>query len=335
MSTTMRALVYSAHGAAADALSIKSVPRPAPAANQVLVKVAAAAVNKGDHVVLGGAVFLVRLAAGRVKPDTKIGSDFAGTVEAVGSNVTAFRVGDAVFGQTNVMAGQGSFAEFICMGESDAIALKPSTLSFEEAACMPVAAQTALQALRDDGLLQPGQSVLINGASGGVGSFAIQIAKALGASHVTAVCSAANADAARALGADAVVDYAKEDFTANPLAKFDLLLDLVGNRSLRDSRRVLAPHGTYVTAGGPPETFMSRLMSLLALKPFVGQRLVVCMLAPSQALLKAVKTMTDVGQMKPVISARFDFVESVKAFELFEQGHLKGKIVVALPGATS
>ncbi|RHY35327.1 hypothetical protein DYB32_000176 [Aphanomyces invadans] len=329
---TMKALVYSSYGDA-SALSVKSIPAPVPAFDQVLVKVAAASINKGDQIIVAGTPFVVRLATGHPigpNPDTVIGSDFSGVVHAVGANVTKFHVGDEVYGQVDFTTGRGSFAEFVCMSETDTMCLKPTNLTFVEAAAMPCAAQTALQTIRDDGGVKSGSKVVINGASGGVGSYAIQIAKALGA-HVTAVCSSANAGNARELGANVVVDYHTEDFVQQCQGQADVHMDYVGSRSMRENCRVLAKHGTYVTAGGPPETFFGRMVCLMALKPFVSQRLVLGMLKPSQHLLESLKELAEAGHITPRVTAQFDLAHAVDAFRLFEQGHVQGKIVVTIP----
>jgi NADPH:quinone reductase-like Zn-dependent oxidoreductase len=330
--TSMNALVYSSYGDA-SVLSVKQIPTPVPGPNEVLVRVAATSVNKGDQVILGGTPFMVRLATGHLvkpSPDTVIGSDFAGTVHAVGAAVTKFNVGEEVYGQVNFTTGRGSFAEFVCMSESDTMWLKPTNLSFAEAAALPCAGQTALQTVRDDGGVKAGSKVVINGASGGVGSFAVQVAKALGA-HVTAVCSKANAGAARELGADVVVDYGSEDFVEKYQGQADVHMDYVGSRSMRDNLKALAKHGTYVTAGGPPETFMGRVACFMALKPFASQTMVLGMLKPSQHLLESLKDLAEAGQLTPRVAAKFDLAHAADAFRLFEQGHVQGKIVVTMP----
>ncbi|CAK4215218.1 unnamed protein product [Aphanomyces euteiches] len=325
----MKALVYNSYGSV-DVLSVHEVPTPTPGPDQVVVKVAAASVNKGDTIVSSGSPFAVRLATGcvmRPKPNTIIGSDFAGIVSAVGDNVKTFAVGDEVYGQIDFTRHGGAMAEYVCLGATDAIAIKPRNLSFVQAAAMPVAAQTAFQALRDDGKLQSGSNVLVNGGSGGVGSFAIQLAKALGAAHVTAVCSSSHADAACSHGADCVVDYEKEDFTTTQ-NDVDVVIDLVGNQGLRKCCKVLKGDGTYVTAGGSPETFLGRLFRLLTLRPFVSQRLVVSMLTPSQALLQTLAELAEENKVVPYVCKEFKWEQSTDAFKFFSQGHVSGKVVV-------
>jgi NADPH:quinone reductase-like Zn-dependent oxidoreductase len=240
----MRAVVRDAYGMP-DSLELREIPTPIPAENEVLVRVRAASVNPVDWYGVSGTPYFGRPQMGLLKPkENRVGTDFAGEVEAVGKAVTSFRSGDEVFG-----ARTGAFAEYVTVRADRAIAPKPQGMSFEEAAAVPVAAITALQGLRDKGRLEAGQEVLINGASGGVGTFAVQIAKALGGG-VTAVCSTRNVELARSLGADHVVDYTQEDFTRGD-RRYDLLLDVAGSRSFSACRRVLEPHGTVVVVGGP------------------------------------------------------------------------------------
>ena len=242
----MKAIVYTEYGSP-DVLQFKEVVKPAPKQDEVLVKVYAVSVNAADIHLLRADPFLIRLSSGLLKPKNNIlGSDIAGRVEAIGSAVKQFKPGDKVFGDISG-CGWGGFAEYVCAREN-ALALKPANLSFEEAAAVPMAAVTALQGLRSKGQIQPGQKVLINGASGGVGSFAVQIAKAFGA-EVTAVCSTRNFDRARSIGADHVIDYTKEDFARNG-QEYDLILAANGDRSISDYRRALTPRGAYVMTGG-------------------------------------------------------------------------------------
>ena len=244
----MRAIVYHRYGSP-DVLQCTDVPNPTPADDEVLLKIRAASINPYDWHFLRGTPYLLRLMAGFPKPkDPRLGADVAGTVEAVGKNVTRLKLGDEVFGVC-----RGAFAEYACASESKLVD-KPENITFEQAASVPIAALTALQALRDKGQLQPGQKVLINGASGGVGTFAVQIANSFGA-HVTAVCSTKNLDRVRSIGADKVVDYTKEDFTKIG-DTYDLILDCIGNHSLFACKRVLNPKGILVTAGGDAGRWM-------------------------------------------------------------------------------
>src|SRR5256712_2641403 len=239
----MKAMVITKYGSP-DVLQFEEVEKPTPKDNQVLVRVQAASANPLDWHLMRGEPFIARLmGTGLLKPkSSKVGADVAGRVEAVGKDVTQFKPGDEVFGTCN-----GSFAEYACARE-DRLALKPANVSFEEAAAIPVAATTALQGLRNKGQIQPGQKVLVNGASGGVGTFAVQIAKSYG-TEVTGVCSTRNLDMVRSIGADHVVDYTREDFTKNEQQRYDLIYDAVGNRSVSDYRRVLETRGTCVIAG--------------------------------------------------------------------------------------
>ena len=243
-STAMQAWTYRCYGSA-DVLKLENVAKPVPGDDQVLVRVRAASVNPLDWHYLHGAPYIMRMGSGIGAPeDPRIGVDFAGTVEAVGKAVSRFKPGDAVFGGAD-----GAFAEYVIVRDSKALAAKPGKLTFEQAASIPIAGLTALQALRDAGQIQAGQKVLVNGASGGVGSFAVQIAKSFGA-EVTGVCSTRNLDMVRALGADHVVDYTREDFTLGDV-RYDLVVDMVGNRGPFEIKRVLAPKGRLVIIGGP------------------------------------------------------------------------------------
>jgi len=242
-SESMQGVVIHCYGSP-DVMKVEQIAKPTPADDQLLVKVRAASLNPVDWHSMRGSPYIMRMSSGLGAPkDSRVGVDFAGTVEAVGKNVTQFKPGDDVFGGAD-----GAVAEYVVVRESRGVALKPTNMSFEQAAAVPVAAVTALQGLRDKGGLKPGQKVLINGASGGVGTFAVQIAKHLGA-EVTGVCSTRNVELVRSLGADHVVDYTREDFAKGP-QRYDLLLDNVGNRSLSDLRRVLQPKGTLVIVGG-------------------------------------------------------------------------------------
>ncbi|OQR96762.1 NADPH:quinone reductase [Achlya hypogyna] len=329
MTTGMRALVYSAYGPAAEVLSLKTVPIPSTMPGCVLVKVAAASLNAADKLLVTGTPFAVRFATGgilRPRPDTILGSDYAGIVHAVGDGVTSFRVGDHVYGQSDFTTGVGAFAEYISVPVAGAIALKPSHWSFQQAAAAPMAAQTALQGLREGLGVQPGQHILINGASGGVGTFAVQLGKALDA-HVTAVCSARNADVARQLGADVVIDYAAENFTTSATT-YDGILDLVGNHSIGDFRKSLHPRGTYVSAGGDPATFTSRATCILFSKIYASQSLKLCMSAPSQKLLEDINALMQ--GLEPFIEKVYSLDQGVDAIDYFEKHSAMGKIVLSM-----
>lgn len=323
----MKAVVYCDYGVAN--LKFQDIEKPTPADDQLLVRVRAASVNPLDWHYVEGTPYLMRaLAAGLRKPkDTQLGVDFAGTVEAVGKNVTKFKPGDEVFGGRT-----GAFADYVCVRESRAVALKPANISFEEAASVPIAAITALQALRDKGQLQAGQKVLINGASGGVGTFAVQIAKDRGA-EVTGVCSTRNLDLVRSLGADHVIDYTKEDFTKRGQL-YDLIIDNVGNRSLSECRRVLKPKGTFVLVGGGGANEqgligpMAKPVKLMLVSPFVSQKLAMILAELNHDDLALLADLMQSGKVKPVIDRTYKLSEVPEAIKYVEQGHARGKVVV-------
>lgn len=323
----MKAIVYTKYGSP-DVLQLKDVAKPAPTENEVLVKVHAASVNAADWHLLTADIFLVRLMGmGLFKPKkTILGADIAGRVEAVGRNVKQFQPGDEVFGDIS-MHGNGSFAEYATAPES-ALALKPANLSFEEAAAVPLAATTALQGLRDQGQIQPGQKVLINGASGGVGMFAVQIAKSFGA-EVTAVCSTRNLDQARSLGADQVIDYNKEDFTKNG-QKYDLILAANGYHPLAAYKRALTSKGIYVMAGG----FPAQLFQAMLLGPWMsesgGKKLGGVSAKANQKDLVLLKGLLEAGKVVPVIDKRYSLSEVPAALRYLGAGHARGKIVITV-----
>ena len=327
VSRTMRAIVHPQYGTP-DVLAIGEVERPVPGADDVLVRVHAACASVGDHHVVTGKPYLIRLSpfGGLPRPRNRVpGTAMAGRVEAVGAKVTAFRQGDEVYGE----ASSGAFAEYVVV-PAGRIASKPSNLSFEEAAAAPWAV-TALQGLRDAGGLVAGQRVLINGASGGVGTWAVQLAKALGA-EVTAVCSARNVDMVRALGADQVVDYTSQDFVAGG-ARFDLMLDMVGNRSLSDCRSVLVPRGTYVScSGGGGDWFgpLFRLVGVLMTSWFTSQKLTSFMVSPNQQDLLFLKQLIEAGKAKPVIERRYALSEVADALRHVAEGHARGQTVLQI-----
>ncbi len=319
----MRAIVYTKYGPP-DVLQLKEVEKPSPNDGEVLVKIHAASANPADyHIMRGG---LARLWGGLRRPkDPILGIDFAGRVEAVGSNVTQFHPGDEVFGVC--ARGSGGFAEY-AIARENRLALKPVKSSFEEAAAAPVAAFTALQGLRDKGQIQPGQKVLINGASGGVGTFAVQIAKSFG-TEVTGVCSTRNLDMVRSIGADHVIDYTQEDFTKNR-QRYDLIYDAVGNRSVSDYKRALSPQGTCVIAGFQSFPRLLEHMILGPLRSKIGNKKVGIMgIAKSnQKDLVIVKELLEAGKIVPVIDRRYPLSATAEAIRYLEERHARGKVVI-------
>ncbi len=322
----MKAIVYHKYGPP-DVLELKEVEKPTRKDDEVLIKVQAAAVNYADWALLTGKPFVVRLMGGLLKPKNKIlGADIAGRVEAVGKNVTQFQLGDEVFGDISE-CGWGGFAEYVCARES-ALALKPSNVTFEEAAAVPLAAVTALQGICDKGQIQPGQKVLINGASGGVGSFAVQIAKALGG-EVTAVCSTRNLEMARSIGANHVIDYTQEDFTQNE-QRYDLIIAANGYHSLSDYKRALSPEGIYVCSGGSmAQIFQSMLLGPLMV---IGGRKKMGNVAakPKQKDLVFMKELLEAGKVVPVIDKRYPLSETAEALRYLGEGHAKGKVIITV-----
>ena len=291
----MKAAVYARYGPP-DVVQIKDVEKPVPNDNEVLIKVRAASVNPLDWHFMRGTPYFVRILAGLRKPKvTRLGVDVAGQVEAVGRNVTQFKPGDEVFGSR-----RGAFAEYACTSES-ALVTKPNNVTFEQAASVPLAALTALQGLRDKGQIQPGQKVLINGAAGGVGTFAVQIAKSFGA-DVTGVCSARNIDMVRSIGADRVIDYTQEDFIQSG-QRYDLIFDCVGNHSLLACRRVLTPKGIYIAVGGPSGRWMigplARAIIAPVLSRFVSQNLVMVLAKPNKDDLTIMREFMATGKVTP------------------------------------
>jgi NADPH:quinone reductase-like Zn-dependent oxidoreductase len=322
----LKAIVYTKYGSP-DVLEFKEVAKPTPKDDEVLVKVIAVSVNAADLHLLRADPFLIRLSSGLINPKNQIlGSDITGRVEAVGRNVQQFRPGDEVFGDISA-GGWGGFAEYAC-ARADALVLKPANISFEEAAAVPMAAVTALQGLRDKGKIQSGQKVLINGASGGVGTFAVQIAKSFGA-NVTAVCSTQNLDRMRSIGADQVIDYTKEDFTQNGQG-YDLILAANGDRSISDYRRALAPKGTYVMSGGS----MTQMTQAMMLGPWYsksdGQKLGNILAKPNNQDLTFIKELVEAGKVVPVIDRYYPLNEVADAIRYLEEGHAQGKVVITV-----
>ncbi|HEY0557070.1 MAG TPA: DUF6000 family protein [Thermoanaerobaculia bacterium] len=318
----MKAIVSTKYGPP-DVLRLLEVEKPVPKDGEVLVKILAAAANPLDWHLLRGKPFLVRLMAGSLfKPKhTILGADVAGRVEAVGGNVKQFQPGDEVFGGKGV----GGFAEYVCIPE-DRLALKPTGLSFEDAAAVPVAAITALQGLRDKGRLQRGQKVLIEGASGGVGTFAVQIAKSFGA-DVTGVCSPGNLETALSLGADRVIDYTREDFTQDG-QRYDLILGVNAHHSIFAYRRALAPKGIYVMVGGGRAQILQALFLGPILSMIGSQRTGALIVKRKQGDLASVKELLDAGKLAPVIDRRYPLSEVAEALRYLEEGHARGKIVL-------
>ena len=322
----MKAVVYRCYGSP-DVLELADIEKPSPADTEVLVKVHAASVNPLDWHYMRGQPYLMRFMSGLGTPtNTRLGVDFAGTVEAVGINVRQFKPGDEVFGGKT-----GAFAEYIAISDDGALALKPENVTFEQAASIPIAAVTALQALRDKGQLKPGQKVLINGASGGVGTFAVQIARSYGA-EVTGVCSTRNVEMVRSIGADHVIDYTQEDYTASD-RHYDLIIDNVGNHSLLANRRVLNPNGTLVMIGGAKGNWIGPLMSpikALMLSPFVGQDFVMLLARIHKDDLVILSDLMRAGEVTPVIDRRYGLSDTAAAIRYSEEGHARGKIIVNL-----
>ncbi len=322
----MKAIVHTRYGSP-DVLELQEVDKPDPTDDEVLVRVRAASVNPADWYGVAGRPYVGRALMGLRKPkSSSVRTDFAGTVEAVGRDVTEFRPGDEVFGRS------GAFAEYVCVRADGALAPKPANLTFEQAAAVAVAALTALQGLRDKGQVQPGQKVLINGASGGVGTFAVQIAKALGA-EVTGVCSTRNVDLVRSLGADHVVDYTQEDFTRSD-RRYDLMLDVAGSRSWSECRRVLNPQATLVIIGAPKG---GRLMGPLShiikvrLAAVRSSRKAVFFIANlNKQDLEVLGELLEAGKVTPVIDRRYELSDVADAFRYLGEGHAQGKIVVTV-----
>ncbi|HLL52270.1 MAG TPA: NAD(P)-dependent alcohol dehydrogenase [Myxococcaceae bacterium] len=325
--TTMNAIVQPAYGSAA-VLRLEAVERPVPGNGEVLVRVRAASVCRGDVHLLTGTPYLLRLMFGLRRPKRRVaGQQVAGTVEAVGPGVTTLKPGDEVFGQTP----GGAFAEYVCTPAA-LFAPKPANLTFEQAAAVPVSGMTALQALRDVGHLEPGQKVLINGASGGVGCFAVQIAKALGA-EVTAVCSTRHVDKVRSLGADRVVDYTREDF-ARGSERYDAMLDLVGNRSLADCKAVLQPKGVFLSsAGSPGGNWIGPIVWMLKVMlagMFGSQKMAVVMSTPKREDLLSLRSLIEAGKVTPVIERRYALREVPAALGHVAEGHSQGTTVISV-----
>lgn len=325
----MKAIVCPSYGSP-DVLKFQDVAKPGPKEDEVLVKVHAAGVNAGDWHLMRADPFLIRLMFGLTKPRQPIlGGDFAGQVEAVGKKVSQFKVGDEVFGAS---ANFGAFAEYVAVSETS-IVLKPTNMTFEQVAAVPTAAMTALQGLRDHGKIKAGQKVLINGASGGVGSFAVQIAKALGA-EVTGVCSTSKVDMVRALGADHVIDYKQEDFTKTG-KQYDLILAVGGYYPLSAYKRALTPNGIYVMTGGETKQmfetmFLGSLVSMTSSKKIANfiQKI-------SQQDLLFLKELMEQGKLSPMIDKSYPLADVPDAIRYLESGKAKGKLVIKVTPTTA
>ena len=324
----MKAIVSCEYGV--ENLQLRDIEKPSPADNEVLVRVQAASVNPADgHMIRDS--WIARLFSGMRKPkNTRFGTDFAGVVEAVGKDVTNFKAGDEVFGAKN-----GAVADYICVKAERAIVLKPANITFEQAGSVGIAGVTALQGLRDKGKIQAGQKVLINGASGGVGTFAVQIAKAFGA-EVTAVCSTRNVDLVKSIGADHVIDYSKEDFTKTD-QRYDMLYDLVGNHSFSQRRKILKPNGICVLAGiggagAHPETLgrIGRNFWNAFLSNFSKQKFPFYIAQMTKDDLNVLRELMQAGKVAPVIDRTYKIGETQAAVRYLEEGHARGKVVITV-----
>nr|UXE46251.1 L-threonine 3-dehydrogenase [uncultured bacterium] len=325
----MKAIVYRGFGSPAI-LKYEEIAKPTPANDEVLIRVRTASLNPVDWRLMRGGPLLVRMLFSSRAPKIKQpGVDVAGEVEAVGKEVTQFKPGDAVFGLC-----RGAFSEYACAHPSK-LALKPAQVSFEQAASIPVAALTALQGLRDKGQLQPGQEVLVNGASGGVGTFAVQLAKHLGA-RVTAVCSTQNLEMVRSLGADEVIDYTRQDFTRNG-RRYDVILDCVGNHSAWACRRALNPQGICAIAGAPKEfrKILALMLQAFLLPRFVRQKFVMYLAKMNQPDLNLIADLIARGKVTPVIDRRYRLNHVPEAVAYLEQGHARGKVIMTLENGSA
>jgi NADPH:quinone reductase-like Zn-dependent oxidoreductase len=322
----MKAIVVTHYGTPDD-LRVQEVPEPVPRDHEVLVQVGASSVTFSNLTLVTGKPLVARFAGlGFMRPKTPIpGSDIAGRVVATGKNVTRFSPGDEVYGDLSV-CGRGGLAGYVCAPE-DALAIKPSNLTFAEAAAVPEAALVAMQALRDHGQIKSGQKVLITGASGGIGTFAVQIAKYFGA-EVTGVCSMRNADMVRSLGADHIIDYTREDFTKNG-QQYDLILATAGYRSIFDYRRALGPRGIYIATGGA----MAQVFQALLLGPLLsmtGKKKMGCMLVEPNKDLDLMRELIEAGHVKPVIDRCYPLRQTAEAFRYYGEGHARGKVVITV-----
>jgi 2-desacetyl-2-hydroxyethyl bacteriochlorophyllide A dehydrogenase len=323
----MKAITQEEYGTPGDVLRLREIEKPTIGDDEVLVRVQATGIHIGDWLVTSGVPYLIRLMGyGLRKPKTNVpGTEFAGSVEAVGKNVKQFRSGDEVFG-----FGTGGFAEYASVSQ-DALVLKPANATFEQAAAVPISGFTALQAIRDQGKVQPGQKVLIIGASGGVGTYAVQIAKAFGA-EVTGVCSTRNVDMVRSIGADHVIDYTKESITQSG-QRYDVILDMAGNRSISELRGALTHEGTLVIVGGTGGRFLmgfGRTLRAVALSPFVSQNLRQFMSSTNKDDLVVLKELIEDGKVTPVVDKTFPLEDTAAALSYVGQRHTRGKTVITV-----
>lgn len=328
MNSTMKAVVSAQYGSP-DVMRLQTVEKPAPKDNEVLVKIHAASVNAADWHCLRGSPFFLRFEFGLLKPKhTVLGADIAGVVEAVGKDVKKFKAGDEVFGDLSG-SGWGGYAEYAAVPEN-VLALKSAKLTFEEAAAVPMAAITALNGLRDKGQIKAGQKVLVNGASGGVGTFAVQLAKAFGAT-VTAVCSTQKVEMMKGLGADHVIDYTKTDFTKNG-QQYDLIMAANGNLNLSAYKRALSPQGICVVAGGSMSQILNSMIFGSMMSKKGGKTIAGLYSGPNPDHLAFLNTLIDSGRVKPVIDRCYPLNETAEAMRYVEAGHAKGKVVVSMEG---
>ena len=321
----MKAIVYTKYGSP-DILELKEIEKPKPKDDEVLIQICAASVNPLDWHIMRGSPFILRIMTGLFKPRiTRLGRDVAGKVESVGRNVTLFKKGDEVFGSS-----AGAFAEYVCASELKLV-LKPDNMTFEQAATLNVAALTALQSLRDKGQIKPGQKILINGASGGVGTFAVQFAKVFN-TEVTGVCSTNNIEMVRSIGADYVFDYTKEDVTRTG-KHYDIFLDCYANRSLLACKRVLNTGGIYIPVGGPVNSLISILissMTAIVLSWFVSQKFVNFLTKINKEDLTFISELIASEKVKAVIGKQYKLTEVPEAIRYIEEGHTKGKVVIII-----
>ena len=325
----MKAIRYRRYGSP-EVLEVAEVDAPAPGERDVLVRVRAASLNPLDHYFMRGTPYVMRAQSGLSRPRTPVlGADMAGVVEAVGAQVTRFRPGDEVFGG---LEERGTLAEYVSLPEDGALLVKPANLSFLQAAAVPVVGYTALQALRDQGRVKPGQKVLVNGASGGVGTFAVQLARALGA-EVTAVCSTRHVELVRSLGAEQVVDYTRQDFTRDG-QRYEVMLDIAGNRALTECRRVLASKGILVGVGVPSKGRfigpLARPVKMMLVAPFVSQTITFFVARQNAADLSVLREHLEAGKVHPVIDRTYPLSEVAEAMRYLEAGHASGKIIITV-----
>ena len=323
----MRAITHSEYGSA-DVLSLDEVEKPTVGDDEALVRVHAAALNPYDWHWMTGLPYMSRAQFGLRKPKLgRLGSDFAGRVEAVGRNVQRFAPGDEVYGGVEI----GAFADYVCVAE-EAAAAKPANLTFEQAACVPMGALTALQGLRDKGDIEPGQKLLVNGASGGVGAFAVQLGHHFGA-HVTGVCSTRNVEMVQSLGADHVVDYTQQDFTRGS-ERYDLMLDLIGNHSPSSCRRILTRKGTYLASFGRPEHRwfgpVTQLVTAVLMSAFVSQRMLAFVEKSNADDLSMIADLIEAGGITPVVDRTYELEDLTEGMSYLAEGHVRGKVAISI-----